>query len=254
MEQQIGPLIREWRLRRRLSQLELSLEGGISTRHLSFVETGRSTPSRDMLLRLAELLDVPLRERNVLLLAAGFAPNYPERKLDDPALSEMRHAIEVVLTGHEPFPALAIDRHWTLKAANRAVAPLLDGVAPELLAPPLNVARLSLHPNGLAPRIANLGEWRGHLLHRIGKQIEVTADRKLIELIGELSAYPAPQVQTASPASVVVPFQLQTPTGLLTFFTTTMVFGTPVDVTLEELALEFFFPANPATSAAMRKT
>lgn len=174
--QPVGRLLKEWRMRRRLSQLELALEAETSPRHLSFIETGRSTPSREMLLRLAERLDVPLRERNTLLVAAGYAPRFPERRLDDDELAAAQRVVELVLKGHEPFPALAVDRHWNLVARNDAVPPLLVGVDPALLEPPVNVLKLSLHPNGLAPRIVNLAEWREHLLDRLRKQIEATAD------------------------------------------------------------------------------
>jgi transcriptional regulator with XRE-family HTH domain len=256
----VGDHLREWRQRRRLSQLDLALDAEISTKHLSFLETGRSVPSRDMVLRLAERLEVPLRERNTLLVAAGYAPIFPRRPLDDPGLAVARKAIDLVLKGHEPFPALAVDRHWTLVAANAAVAPLLAGADPALLKPPVNVLRLSLHPDGLAPRIANLAEWRGHLLERLRQQIDATDDPVLTELMNELRAYPAPR--TAGPskpaandeyAGVIVPLQLAMSGGVLSFFSTTTVFGTPVDVTLSELALESFFPADAATAAALRR-
>src|SRR5262252_3328197 len=188
--QPVGNLLRKWRERRRLSQLDLACEAEISTRHLSFLETGRSLPSREMVLRLAEYLDVPLRERNALLVAAGYAPAFPERPLDDPALQSARQAVDLVLAGHEPYPALAIDRHWQLVTANAALQRLLAGAAPKLLNPPINVLRLSLHPDGLAPRIANLAEWRQHLLERLRRQIDVSADPVLSDLNPELSAYP----------------------------------------------------------------
>src|SRR5690606_1946885 len=172
----VGEQLRGWRQRRRLSQLDLAGLADISPRHLSFVETGRSVPSRAMLLRLSDRLDVPLRERNALFIAAGYAPVYSERRIDDPSLAQARRAIDLVLRGHEPYPALAVDRHWNLQAANRALAPLLEGVAPELLASPVNVLRLSLHPDGVAPRIVNLGQWRAHLLHRLGQQVAGTGD------------------------------------------------------------------------------
>ncbi|MFJ9533426.1 helix-turn-helix domain-containing protein [Herbaspirillum sp. NPDC101396] len=251
-------LLREWRLRRRMSQLDLACEAEISTRHLSFLETGRSQPSREMLLRLAERLEIPLRERNALLMAGGFAPLFPERALDDPALQAARAAIEQILTGHEPFPALAIDRHWNLVSANRVIALLLTGVAPELLAAPVNVMRLSLHPQGLAPRIVNFPEWRRHMLDRLRQQIALSADLVLIDLMKELQGYPEPpgagaDAHPASPyAAVAVPFQLATDRGTLSFFSTTTIFGTPVDITLSELAMECFFPANAETSAALR--
>jgi transcriptional regulator with XRE-family HTH domain len=256
----VGDHLREWRQRRRMSQLDLACEAEISTKHLSFLETGRALPSRDMVLHLAERLDVPLRERNVLLVAAGFAPVFPERPLGDPALQAARHAMDLVLQGHEPYPALAVDRHWTLVAVNKAVAPLLAGADPSLLRPPVNVLRLSLHSSGLAPRIANLAEWRGHLLDRLRHQVEVSADRVLQELLRELCEYPAPrQPKSREPdhqaeyAGVVVPFRLVTDSGILAFFSTTTVFGTPIDVTLSELALESFFPADAATANALRR-
>jgi transcriptional regulator with XRE-family HTH domain len=254
----IGDHLRDWRQRRRLSQLDLALDAEISTRHLSFLETGRSQPSREMVLRLAERLEIPLRERNQLLVAAGFAPVFPERPLDDPALKAARRAIDLVLAGHEPYPALAVDRHWHLVAANKAVPPLLAGVDASLLQPPVNVLRLSLHPLGLASRIANHGEWRAHLLDRLRRQVDVTADPVLADLLAELRGYPAPRVPV--PAKVVgdyggvaVQFQLRTEAGVLSFFSTTTVFGTPVDITLSELAVEAFFPADQETVEALRR-
>lgn len=250
-----GAQLREWRLRRRLSQLDLAGDAAVSTRHLSFVETGRSMPSREMVLRLADRLEVPLRERNRLLTAAGYAPMYAERPLDDPALRAARAAVELVLKGHEPYPALAVDRHWTLVSYNRAVLPLLAGAAPALLQPPLNVLRLSLHPDGLAPRIVNLAQWRAHLLARLRQQVAASADPTLAALAEELRAYPAPddaELHDIGDAGVVVPLVLRTAAGVLSFISTTTVFGTPVDVTLSELALETFFPADEATGAALR--
>lgn len=252
----VGDLLREWRQRRRMSQLDFAGEAEISTRHLSFIETGRAQPSRDMILRLTERLGIPLRERNLLLVAAGFAPVFAERKLDDPALAAARKAIELVLKGHEPYPALAIDRRWTLIQSNAAVAPLLAGVDASLLAPPVNVLRLSLHPQGLAPRIENFSEWRAHLLERLRQQIELSADPKLIELFEELRRYPAPKVHqggTADYGNVVVPLKLKSEAGTLSFFSTTTVFGTPVDVTLSELAIEAFFPADAETAEMLRR-
>lgn len=256
----VGDLLREWRQRRRMSQLDLAVEAEISTRHLSFIETGRAQPSREMLLHLAECLDVPLRERNVLLTAAGYAPVFAERPLDDPALDAARQAIDLVLAGHEPYPALAINRHWTLVTANQPVMRLMDGVAPHLLEPPLNVLRLTLHPEGLAPRIVNLPEWRAHLLARLRHQIDLSADPVLVELMRELSEYPVNRDRASGTGRItqrhgqemVVPFQLETAVGVLTFFSTTMVFGTPVDITLSELAIESFFPADAETGAKLR--
>jgi transcriptional regulator with XRE-family HTH domain len=257
-DQPIGHLLREWRQRRRLSQLDLALEAEVSTRHLSFLETGRSTPSREMVLHLAERLEVPRRERNTLLLAAGYAPAFVERPFDDPALADARRAVETLLAAHEPCPALAVDRHWNLLAANRALAPLLGGIDPSLLKPPLNVLRLSLHPAGLAPRLVNHAEWRAHLFARLERQLTLTADSTLRALLDELRGYPAPSAPPASPpdsplASVIVPMRLATEAGILSFVSTTTVFGTPVKITLSELALETLFPADAFTAEALGK-
>ena len=252
----VGEHLREWRHRRRLSQLDLALEADISARHLSFLETGRATPSRTMLLHLAERLDVPLRQRNVLLVAAGYAPMFRARPLDDPALAAARGAVDLVLRGHEPYPAIAVDRHWTLIAANRAATVLSAGAAEALLQPPVNVLRLALHPEGLAPRTANLAEWRWHLLAQLRRQIDQTADPILAELLSELEGYPAPRVPPPAarePTAIVVPLQLRTDEGALNLFGTITVFGTPVDVTLAELALECFYPADAATAALLRR-
>jgi transcriptional regulator with XRE-family HTH domain len=249
----IGEHLRQWRLRRHLSQLDLAGEAEISTRHLSFVETGRAAPSRDMVLKLAERLNVPLRERNVLLVAAGFAPAFPQRGLDDPALKSARAAIELMLRAHEPNPALAYDRHWNLVSANRMVMPLLSGVPQRLLTPPVNIMRLALHPEALAGRTANAAEWCGHLLERLRKQCEVTADPGLIRLYEELRTYPIPpRSAPLPPDSVIIPFKLRVDGEILSFMSATMIFGTPVDVTLSELALETFFPADELTAERMR--
>ncbi|HEU6442694.1 MAG TPA: helix-turn-helix transcriptional regulator [Microvirga sp.] len=257
--QHFGDYLREWRQRRRMSQLDLALEAEISTRHLSFLETGRSQPSREMVQLLAEKLDMPLRERNVMLASAGFAPVYSERSLDDPAMQSMREAIDLVLRGHEPYPALAVDRHWSLVAANGALLSLVQGVEPALLKPPVNVLRLSVHPAGLARRIVNFSEWRDHLIARLHHQVNVTGDAVLSALIEELRAYPIPDAARRSAASrkdhagIFVPLQLMTEEGVLTFFSTTTIFGTPVDVTLSELAIEAFFPADSETADTLRR-
>ncbi|WP_310539462.1 helix-turn-helix transcriptional regulator [Phenylobacterium sp.] len=254
----VGDHLRDWRQRRRMSQLDLALEAEISTRHLSFVETGRAQPSRDMLLRLADQLEIPLRERNVMLVAAGFAPVFPQRSLDDPALAAARRAVELILTGHEPFPAMAVDRQWNLVSANRMVAPLMRGIDADLLAPPLNVIRLSLHPRGLARRTVNLHQWRSHILERLRREVELTADAGLAALLTEVRAYPIPGGQPPRKpsdefAGVAIPFQLNTEDGgVLSFLSATTVFGTPVDVTLSEMTLETFFPADAATARALR--
>jgi transcriptional regulator with XRE-family HTH domain len=254
----IGDLIREWRQRRRLSQLDLACDAEISTKHLSFLETGRSQPSREMLLRLADRLAIPLRDRNVMLRAAGFAPTYQERSLDDPGFRVARQSIDHLLAMHDPNPALAVDRHWTMAAANQAVGDLISGVDPLLLTPPVNVIRISLHPAGLAPRIINLMEWRRHIIGRLRQQIEVTGDPILADLVEEVRDYPVPsgpagRSKPQDHEMVAVPFQLATVHGPLSFFSTTTVFGTPVDITLAELAIEAFFPADQATISVMRQ-
>ena len=257
----VGDLLREWRRHRRLSQLDLASGAEISTRHLSFVESGRSQPSRDMILHLAEYLDVPLRERNALLVAAGFAPAFKERPLDDPALATARATIDLLLQGLEPYPALAVDRHWQLVASNQATLRLLTGVPPELLQPPVNVLRLSLHPAGLAPRIRNLPQWRAHLLHRLRQQIDASHDPQLITLLRELQALPAPSLdataqiaaEATTPAAIAVPMQLEIDGVVLSMLSTTTVFGSPVDITLAELALEAFVPADAETAEQLRR-
>jgi transcriptional regulator with XRE-family HTH domain len=253
---EVGDFLREWRQRRRLSQLDLAGDAAISTRHLSFVETGRAMPSRDMLLRLADHLDIPLRARNQMLNSAGFAAVYPERPLDAPEMAAAHRAVEIVLAAHAPFPALAVDRHWTLVAGNEAVGPLLAGVSATLLQPPVNVLRLSLHPQGLAPRIDNLSEWRTHVLARLQRQINQSGDAKLDALYRELSSYPS-RISAARPhdlAGIAIPLRLRLEgtTAPLSLISTTTVFGTPVDVTLAELTLECFFPADDDTRDALR--
>jgi transcriptional regulator with XRE-family HTH domain len=254
--QSVGALVRSWREQRRLSQLDLATEAEISQKHLSFIESGRAAPSRDMVITLAEHLDVPLRERNALLHAAGFAPIYRDRPLDDPALVRARAAIDQLLKAHEPYPALTVDRHWNLVAANAAVAPLIAGADPELTKPPINVMRLSLHPRGLAPLIVNFGEWRAHLLERLHRQHRVTRDPAIEALLKDVTAYPGGPTHRGKSSSdqeaVVVPLELRTHTGVLTFFSTVTVFGTAVDITLSELSLEAFYPANESTAAALR--
>jgi len=250
----VGELLRQWRERRRISQLDLSIEADISSRHLSFVETGRSQPSRDMVLRLADTLDVPLRERNHLLLAAGYAPVYGEAALDAPQMAAVRQAIRLVLKAHEPFPAVVVDRGWNLVDANATIDLLTAGAAPQLLEPPVNVLRLALSPDGLAPRIVNLAEWRAHLLARLRREIAVSADERLIELLDELRQYPGDQPDVEPPGSgdVVVPLRIRTDLGELRFLSTVATFGTPLDVTVAELSIESFFPANPETADALR--
>jgi len=246
-----GDLIREWRQRRRLSQLDLAIAANVSSRHLSFVETGRSRPTSEMILHLAEHLDVPLRDRNALLLAGGFAPAYPERGLAEPELHAVKNALKRVLDGHEPYPAAVVNRWWELVDANAGIALFTGDVRPELLEPPVNVLRLSLHPDGMAPRIANLPEWRAHLLARLHRQAEATGDQRLVALHDELAAYPGGRAGTPGPADVVVPLRYRTPQAELSFLSITAVIGTPMDVTVEELAIESFYPADPQTAKAL---
>lgn len=252
-EPTVGALLRQWRRRRGLSQLALAGAAGVSARHLSFVETGRSRPSRAMLLRLAGHLDVPLRDRNALLLAGGLAPAYPQRRLGDPPMAAVADAVARILAAYEPFPALVVDRYWELVDANEAVALLTAGCAPALLEPPCNVLRLCLHPDGLAPRIRTLASWRAHLLTRLRHQIAATGDARLEALLAELRGYPAPRADPG-PAHVepVVPVRLRGADGReLAFLSTTTLFGTPGDVTVDELAIEAFLPADDATAAAL---
>jgi transcriptional regulator with XRE-family HTH domain len=254
----VGELLRDWRQRRRLSQLDLSVEADVSARHLSFVETGRSKPSRELVVHLAEHLEVPLRERNALLLAAGYAPVYGETPLDSPSMAPVRDALDTILAGHEPFPAVIVDRRWDLVAANRpALQILADGVSPALLAPPANAMRVCLHPDGLAPRITNLAEYSAHLLGRLRRQVVLSPDPMVEELVEELRQYPGVEdaaTTAIDPVSMLfVPFRLRTPTGdELTFFSTLATFGTPLDITLAELSIESFFPADRVTEAALR--
>lgn len=248
-------MLRAWRTRRRLTQLELSLRAEVSAKHLSFVETGRSTPSREMLVHLAEHLDIPLRERNLLLTAAGYAPLYAETDLQAPRMAAVTRAIERLLASHEPYPAVVVDRWWNLVSANTSIALLTEGVAGELLQPPVNVLRASLHPDGLAPRIRNLGEWRAHLLTRLRGQVDKTGDPDLAALLDELTGYGR---STAAPAptsrydGVVVPLRLRSARGDLNLLSTVATFGTPIDVTVADLSIESFFPADDHTRAQLQ--
>jgi transcriptional regulator with XRE-family HTH domain len=252
---QVGELLRAWRRRRSLSQLELALEADVSSRHVSFLETGRARPSREMVLHLAEHLEVPLRERNGLLLAAGYAPVYAQRELETTEMEPVRQALDRFLRAHEPFPAVVVDRHYDLVSSNDAVALLTDGVAPSLLEPPANALRITLHPEGMAPRIANLGQWSAHLLQRLRRQAAVTGDPELERLYDELSSYPGVSTDAAPDdgAEIVLPLRLRDGDGEgeLSFFSTISTFGTAVDITLAELAIEAFYPANARTAARL---
>jgi transcriptional regulator with XRE-family HTH domain len=258
-ELDVGPQLRAWRERRRLTQLDLALDAGVSTRHLSFVETGRSRPGRDTLVRVLRTLDVPLREQNRLLLAAGHAPAFAERGLADPELAPVRHALHAILTGHEPNPAIAVDRGWNLVAANSAVQSLSQGleIDPKLLEPPVNAVRASLHPRGLAPRIVNLGAWIAFFRERLERQLAITGDEDLAALIEEVAGYPAPDDEEAEPPQGVGgspgPLRLRVPDGgELSFLGMFATFDMPFDVTTSELAVELLFPADRGTADALR--
>ncbi|MBK3639157.1 helix-turn-helix domain-containing protein [Streptomyces sp. MBT33] len=256
-DQGVGPLLRAWRERRRVSQLELALRADSSARHISFVETGRSRPSEEMVLKLAEHLDVPVRERNALLLAAGYAPRYPETPLDDPALGALREGIERLIQGYDPYPALVVDATYDVVAANRGIMTLLDGLPESLLEPPLNAMRLTLHPQGLAPRILNLPEWRGHLLAQMERQIALHRSAPLRRLYEEVAAYPVPESDHGGePAEPVpyfaLPMRIEHEGRTLSFISSISTFNTPMDVTVAELAIETLLPADPATAKYLR--
>lgn len=252
----VGPLLREWRRRRRRSQLELALDAGVSARHISFLETGRSNPSREMVIGLAANLDLPLRDRNELLIAAGYAPEYRELAYEDPALGPVRAAIDQVLAAHDPYPALVVDHHWELVTGNRGLGLLTEGVAPHLLEPPVNALRLALHPEGLPRRMLNLGEWRHHTLSRLERHWRLTGDPALGALLEELRAYPGDEVDEAGLAAahdVFIPYRTRADDGTeLSFIGTIATFGTALDVTVAELLIESFFPADDVTAAACR--
>jgi transcriptional regulator with XRE-family HTH domain len=257
----VGELLRRWREQRRLSQLELALQAEVSTRHLSFVETGRATPSREMVLHLADQLDVPLRERNQLLLAAGYAPVYSQATFDSPALDGVRAAIRTIVDAHAPNPAVVVDRQWNMVDANAGLSIFTAGIASEMLKPPVNIMRLSLHPDGAASRIVNLGQWRAHLLGRLRREIARTADADLVKLYDEVRHYPSGatalevevEVDVPGPGDVVIPLRYRAGDQELAFFSTVAAFGTPLDITVDELAIELFFPADPSTAIALRR-
>ncbi|GAA3153565.1 MULTISPECIES: helix-turn-helix domain-containing protein [Nonomuraea] len=259
-EESFGSLLRSWRQRRRVSQLDLAIEAGVSARHVSFLETGRARPSREMVTRLAEELDVPLRHRNRLLVAAGFAPVYPEREVRAPELHAVRQALDTILAGHEPYPAVVVDVAWNLVAANAAAGMFLEGVPDELLKEPVNVMRLSLHPDAMGGRLLNLAEVRGHLLRQLRRQAESSGDGRLAELHDELAAYTykdragveADVAHLTGPSDLLIPLRIAAGDRVLSLFTTIATFGTPMDVTLSELAIETFWPADEETAAAFR--
>jgi transcriptional regulator with XRE-family HTH domain len=245
--QTIGELLRQWRRRRGLSQLDLAIAADVSARHVSLVETGKSRPSADMVLRLADQLGVPLRDRNGLLLAAGFAPRYAERPLDDAAMAAARDAVLRVLRAHEPYPALVFDRRWNIVSTNRAVEPFFARVAPELLRPPVNLVRLGLDPRGLASMVVNLADVRAVFRSRVGRQLAATPDLELTALYEELLA-PGAEGERAD-ADVVIPMILRVDGRELRMFSTITTFGTPMDITLDEVAIESYYPADEATAA-----
>jgi len=255
---EVGSVLREWRERRRLSQLELALDAGISSRHLSFVETGRSHPGRDMLLRVLGQLKVPFREQNRLLLAAGHAPAYPERSIDDPDLAPVRDALDLILSGHEPYPAVAVDRVWNMVAANPAMLGLADGIEidPRLLEPPINVIKVGLHPRGLAPLFVNLGDWHAHWMGQLGRQLAASRDPQLAALVEEVGGYPHPEPEGAlepGAEEMLGPVRMRAPDGgELSFFGMFATFDTPFEVTTSELAVELLFPADRTTAEQMR--
>jgi transcriptional regulator with XRE-family HTH domain len=257
-EVHVGPLLREWRERRRLTQLDVALEAGISARHLSFIETGRSRPGRDVLLRVAEPLGLPVRECNRLLLAAGFAPAFPERSLEDPELAPVREAIDRILAAHEPYPAMVVDRRWNVVAANTAVLAMTAWIDDDLLEPPVNALRAGLHPRGLARWVVNLGEVRAYFAERVQRQLALTADDELAALFAEVSAYPAPEhgpltAAEAAARQILTPLRMRTPAGgELSFLGTVATFGFAGEVTTSELSIESLFPADPATAEACR--
>lgn len=248
----VGLLMRRWRERRHRSQLDVALAANLSTRHLSYIETGRATPSRTMIGRLCDELDVPLRERNAFYLAAGFAPVHPERPLSD--LGAARAAVEAVLRGHEPNPALAVNARWELLAANRAASAFLDGLPPALCAPPVNVLRATLHPDGLSRRIRNMSQWHAHVVRRVRRQLDRTAAEGLADLLAELESYPVAEdgADRGPVNDLAAPLRLDSEHGELALIYTTTVFGSPRDVTLDEIAVETFFPADAATAEVLR--
>lgn len=247
-----GAMMRGWRQRRRLSQLDLALEADVSARHVSFIETGRSKPSRSMVLRLASVLDVPQREQNRMLIAAGLAPVYAERSLDHPDMAAVRAGVQKVLDAYDPFPCVVVARGWWIMAANPGAAILLEGVAPHLLARP-NALRIALHPEGLAPRIGNLAQWRTHLLERLRREVASGDHAELRALLDEIDSYPGGFEDTPNLGGVAVPLELETTDGRrLRFLSMVTTFGTALDLTASELSIEAFLPADDATAAALR--
>jgi transcriptional regulator with XRE-family HTH domain len=249
-----GPLLREWRVRRRLSQLDLSARTGVSTRHLSCVETGRARPSRELLLYLAEELEVPQRDTNELLLAAGFAPSFTQLDLDDAAMAPVREVIRLVLDGNDPNPTTVIDTRWNLLDANAPALWLASVVSPALMRPPINIARLSLHPQGLASVVTNFDAFAGQLLRHMRHTLAATHDPELAALIKECEGYAPEAVRTAAVGEqVVVPLNARLGDVELAFLSTITTFGAARDVTLSELSIETLYPADEATRALLAR-
>jgi len=254
-EDEFGAQLRRWRQSRHLSQLALSVESGVSSRHLSFIETGRAQPSRDMVLLLAARLGLSLREQNALLLAAGFAPVFKEHAIDAPELQAVRDAVELVLQNHEPFPAFAVDGAWNIVRSNCAASLLVDGVSQALLVPPMNVYRVSLHPDGMRARVSNFDAYAAAMVSQLRREANASGRADLMALLREVEGYPGIRAlprPTLETTDVTIPLRLRTPDGELAFITTIATFGTPLNVTVAELAIESFFPANAATAALIR--
>ncbi|MGW0180263.1 helix-turn-helix domain-containing protein [Nocardia sp. NPDC003345] len=252
-ERPVGALLREWRLRRKLSQLDLAIQAGVSARHISFVETGRTVPSRAMVLHLAGQLHIPLRERNRMLVAAGHAPEFARRAWTDPALRRAREAVQRVLHLHEPYPALAVDQQWNLVQANTCVEVFFDCVEPDLLGPPVNMMRLALHPRGLGNRLGNLEQVRAFLLPRLARRVMATGDPALTTLFEELGSYAAPVIADPDVADIALPIQLRHRGTELMLFSTVTTFGAAFDITLDEVAVEAYFPGDDRTAAYLRE-
>ncbi len=255
----VGELLRDWRSRRRRSQMDLALDVGVSTRHLSYIETGRARPSAAMLDALAGSLEVPLRERNRLLLAAGYAPRYAARTLDEASMQPVRAALQQLLAAHAPNPGLVLDRHWNVVMANPPAMALAALLPPALLQPVFNVFRASLHPQGLAAYTENFADWASYLLRALRRAIASSGDGGLQQLQDEVLAYPdvaalasAMPVDASSEPPLLVPCVLRLPQGRLAMFTTLTTFGTPRDITLDELCVELFYPADASSAALLQ--
>jgi transcriptional regulator with XRE-family HTH domain len=251
-----GVHLRRWRERRRMTQTDLAVAAESSTRHLSCLETGKAQPSREMVIRLSDYLDIPLRDRNTLLLAAGYAPAFGERALD--GLEAAKSAIECVLRAHAPLPAFAVDRHWNVVLSNAALPQLYEGCSEAFLRKPVNAIRLMLHPEGMGPGIVNFAAWRAYMVSVLRQQLDARGDPVIRQLLAEVSGYPIPAASEEPRGfegadRLVTPLKVSTRFGIASFLNTVTVFGTPNDVTLAELALEMLFPADQATTAIVQR-